>query len=87
MQEKGIKWQDDDKIDALTTNGVLLLHPTGSFIDGEVKPGLWKEVSIGGDVFSLREFRSAPTKGMAVSIRLDTVKKKGRVHCLSDSCL
>lgn len=54
------------EIDGLTTNGVLIMHPGGNFADGEAKPGLWREVSVGGGVFSTRESRSAQQKGTQV---------------------
>lgn len=43
------------------------MHPRGSFCGGGAKGGLWREVSVGGGVFSLRESRSAQQKGMVVS--------------------
>lgn len=67
MQEKATKWQDNVEIDGLTTNGVLIMHPKGSFCGGNAKCGLWRECSVGGDVFSLRESRSAQQKGQPVS--------------------
>lgn len=56
------------EIDGLTTNGVLIMHPKGQFCGGNAKCGLWRECSVGGDVFSLRESRSAQQKGQPVSI-------------------
>lgn len=53
-------------IDGLTTNGVLIMHPQGSFCGGDAVPGIWKEVSVGGGVYTLRESRSAQQKGKAV---------------------
>lgn len=55
------------EIDGLTTNGVLIMHPKGQFCGGNAKCGLWRECSVGGDVFSLRESRSAQQKGQPVS--------------------
>lgn len=43
------------------------MHPKGSFCGGNAKCGLWRECSVGGDVFSLRESRSAQQKGQPVS--------------------
>jgi pellino protein len=54
-------------MDGLTTNGVLIMHPKGSFCGGNAKCGLWRETSLGGEVFSLRESRSAQQKGQPVS--------------------
>jgi hypothetical protein len=68
LQEKATKWQENREIDGLTTNGVLIMHPRGSFCGGEAKFGLWREVSVGGGVFSLRESRSAQQKGLVVSV-------------------
>lgn len=47
------------------------MHPKGSFCGGTAKCGLWRETSVGGDVFSLRESRSAQQKGLPVSILLN----------------
>lgn len=69
MQEKATKWQENGReIDGLITNGVLIMHPKGSFCGGEAKFGSWLETSVGGGVFSLRESRSAQQKGQVVSI-------------------
>ena len=54
-------------MDGLTTNGVLIMHPKGKFCGGNAKCGLWRETSLGGEVFSLRESRSAQQKGQPVS--------------------
>lgn len=48
------------------------MHPQGSFCGGESELGLWREVSVGGGIFTLRESRSAQQKGQAVSINLST---------------
>lgn len=66
LQEKATKWQDNVEIDGLTTNGVLIMHPQGHFCGGSGKCGCWRECSVGGDVFSLRESRSAQQKGQPV---------------------
>lgn len=67
LQEKATKWQDNVEIDGLTTNGVLIMHPKGQFCGGNAECGFWRECSVGGDVFSLRESRSAQQKGQPVS--------------------
>lgn len=59
LGEKATKWQENREIDGLTTNGVLIMHPRGQFCGGEAQCGFWREVSVGGGVFSLRESRSA----------------------------
>ena len=46
------------------------MHPQGQFCGGDAEPGIWKEVSVGGGVYTLRESRSAQQKGKAVSINL-----------------
>ncbi|XP_055923330.1 protein pellino isoform X1 [Eupeodes corollae] len=66
LGEKATKWQDNVEIDGLTTNGVLIMHPKGQFCGGNGKCGLWRECSVGGDVFSLRESRSAQQKGQPI---------------------
>uniref|UniRef100_A0A182SA47 Pellino n=1 Tax=Anopheles maculatus TaxID=74869 RepID=A0A182SA47_9DIPT len=64
--EKATKWQDNVEIDGLTTNGVLIMHPKGDFCGGNADCGQWRETSVGGDVFSLRECRSAQQKGQQI---------------------
>lgn len=66
LGEKATKWQDNVEMDGLTTNGVLIMHPKGKFCGGTAKCGLWRETSLGGDVFSLRESRSAQQKGQPI---------------------
>lgn len=53
-------------MDGLTTNGVLVMHPRGGFTD-ESQPGVWREISVCGDVYTLRETRSAQQRGKLVS--------------------
>lgn len=53
-------------MDGLTTNGVLVMHPKGGFTE-ESKPGVWREISVCGDVYTLRETRSAQSPGKLVS--------------------
>ncbi|EEB13345.1 protein pellino, putative [Pediculus humanus corporis] len=67
LGEKATKWQEGREIDGLTTNGVLIMHPIGNFVDGDSKPGVWREVSVGGGVFSTRESRSAQQKGSVIA--------------------
>lgn len=71
------------EIDGLTTNGVLIMHPKGTFCGGNGKCGLWRETSVGGDVFSLRESRSAQQKGQPVSV-FDLIIQCLVVSILSD---
>lgn len=65
LGEKATKWQHEGEIDGLTTNGVLIMHPQGSFCGGAT-PGIWMEVSVGGGVYAIRESRSAPKKGIKI---------------------
>lgn len=53
-------------MDGLTTNGVLVMHPRGGFME-DSRPGVWREISVCGDVYTLRETRSAQTRGKLVS--------------------
>ncbi|XP_046997397.1 protein pellino isoform X1 [Schistocerca americana] len=66
LGEKATKWQDGREIDGLTTNGILIWHPRGAFCGGEAKMGIWREVSVGGGIYSLRHSRSAQQKGEPV---------------------
>ncbi|GLV39590.1 Pellino [Carabus blaptoides fortunei] len=59
-------WQENREIDGVTTNGVLIMHPRGVFCGGNAKCGPWRETSVGGGIFSLRESRSAQQKGQLV---------------------
>ncbi|KFM60757.1 Protein pellino, partial [Stegodyphus mimosarum] len=65
LGEKATKWQQNGEIDGLTTNGILIMHPRGPFSQGS-EPGIWREVSVGGGVYALRESRSAPQKGIKI---------------------
>lgn len=49
------------------------MHPSGSFCGGDATPGIWREVSVGGGIYSLRSSRSAQVKGAAVSTELHNV--------------
>lgn len=53
-------------MDGLTTNGVLVMHPRHGFTE-DSKPGVWREISVCGNVFTLRETRSAQQRGKMVS--------------------
>lgn len=65
-QEKATKWKNPDgHMDGLTTNGVLVMHPQG--FPEDPKQGLWREISVCGDVYALRETRSGPSRGTLVS--------------------
>lgn len=65
-QEKAAKWKTaDGQMDGLTTNGVLVMHPRNGFTQ-DSKPGVWREISVCGNVFTLRETRSAQQRGKMV---------------------
>ncbi|XP_033831603.1 E3 ubiquitin-protein ligase pellino homolog 1-like isoform X1 [Periophthalmus magnuspinnatus] len=103
LGEKAAKWRTaDGHMDALTTNGVLVMNPgpgfglqskprssepgscesgssePGSSERGSSEPGLWKEVSVCGDIFTLRETRAAQKRG---------AKVKGESNLLVDGSL
>uniref|UniRef100_A0A4W5N9I7 Pellino E3 ubiquitin protein ligase family member 2 n=1 Tax=Hucho hucho TaxID=62062 RepID=A0A4W5N9I7_9TELE len=62
LGEKATKWKNPDgHMDGLTTNGVLVMHPEGFPEDN--RQGLWREISVCGDVYALRETRSGPSRG------------------------
>jgi len=78
LGEKATKWQHNGEIDGLTTNGVLICHPKVPFymkakddvnskrlnLDKCCKQNdQWREVSVCGSVYAIRETRSASTKG------------------------
>uniref|UniRef100_A0A8D0BKT8 Pellino E3 ubiquitin protein ligase family member 2 n=1 Tax=Salvator merianae TaxID=96440 RepID=A0A8D0BKT8_SALMN len=66
LGEKAAKWKNPDgHMDGLTTNGVLVMHPKGGFTE-ESRPGVWREISVCGDVYTLRETRSAQQRGKLV---------------------
>jgi pellino protein len=66
-------------MDALTTNGVLLLRPQGGF-EPSSEPGLWKEVSVAGDLYRLRKSRSDRERG-------NPCNGYGETNILTDGCL
>ncbi|XP_037545828.1 E3 ubiquitin-protein ligase pellino homolog 1-like [Nematolebias whitei] len=66
LGEKAAKWKmRDGQMDGLTTNGVLVMHPRQGFSQ-DSKPGLWREISVCGNVFTLRETRSSQQRGNVV---------------------
>ncbi|KAM4583678.1 E3 ubiquitin-protein ligase pellino homolog 1-like isoform 2-T2 [Odontesthes bonariensis] len=66
FQEKAAKWRmQEGQMDGLTTNGVLVMNPCHGF-SHDSKPGLWREISVCGNVFTLRETRSAQQRGNMV---------------------
>lgn len=73
LQEKAVKWYVGEEIDGLTTNGVFIMKPQEGFYPPG-KPGVWREVSVGGAIYPLRESRSAPLKTNQVQ-RLESIAK------------
>ncbi|XP_027872700.1 E3 ubiquitin-protein ligase pellino homolog 1-like [Xiphophorus couchianus] len=66
LGEKAAKWRmHDGHMDGLTTNGVLVMHPRQGFAQ-DSRPGVWREISVCGNVFTLRETRSAQQRGKMV---------------------
>ncbi|XP_026076433.1 E3 ubiquitin-protein ligase pellino homolog 1 isoform X2 [Carassius auratus] len=66
LGEKAAKWWcADSQMDGLTTNGILVMRPRHGFTC-ESKPSAWREISVCGNVFTLRETRSAQKPGKLV---------------------
>ncbi|KAM8842850.1 E3 ubiquitin-protein ligase pellino homolog 1-like [Synchiropus picturatus] len=66
LGEKAAKWKTEDgHMDGLTTNGVLIMNPRQGFSQGS-GPSPWREVSVCGEVFTLRETRSSVQRGRKV---------------------
>ena len=60
-------WQmSNSEHDGLTTNGIAVMRPTGTFESG-VSPGEWREVTVMGSVRKLRAQRSSRSPGEPVS--------------------
>ncbi len=74
LGEKATKWQQNGEIDGLTTNGVLIMHPKIQFSQNlssnassnAQQGGIWREVSVCGEIYSVRETRSASQKGTKI---------------------
>lgn len=62
------------------------MHPRGPFCGGEAQCGSWREISVGGGVFSLRESRSAQQKGNVVDDE-DNILKDGTLIDLCGATL
>ncbi|KAK5981402.1 E3 ubiquitin-protein ligase pellino [Trichostrongylus colubriformis] len=72
LGEKATKWmKKNGEMDGLTTNGILILHPnrnTEELSDEDVPPMyVWREVSVDGDIYTLRETRSSNARGVLVT--------------------
>lgn len=74
-QERAAKWRTPDGLmDGLTTNGVLVMHPTSGFSEDST-PGVWREISVCGNVYALRDSRSAQQRGKLVCGGVEKVKQ------------
>jgi hypothetical protein len=61
IKDKATKWKNEKgELDGVTTNGVLIMHPTNDFTGNESKTSEWLEVSVCGAVFSLKDNRLSP---------------------------
>ncbi|KAF7633263.1 hypothetical protein Mgra_00007364 [Meloidogyne graminicola] len=71
LGEKAPKWQKKNgEFDGLTTNGVLILHPHWCTEDEQLDSTngmyIWREVSVDGDIYTLRTARSSTQRGALV---------------------
>ena len=62
LGEKATKWETgENEVDGLTTNGVLVMHPKGTFcpLEGcpDPKPGIWREVSVSSSLLTVWKFQ------------------------------
>ena len=62
LGEKATKWETgENEVDGLTTNGVLVMHPKGTFcpLEGcpDPKPGIWREVSVSSLLLTMWKFQ------------------------------
>ncbi|KAJ1521627.1 hypothetical protein ONE63_003274 [Megalurothrips usitatus] len=71
---KAVKWKKDDDIDGLTTNGVLLSNPEGTFCGGELEASVWREVSVCGSILSVRGSRSSQERGREIKNATNKLK-------------
>ena len=86
LGEKATKWQTNGEIDGLTTNGILIMHPKKSFVaklsptefgsrkNGHHSGGVWREVSVCGEIYSVRETRSASQKGVRIETETNVLQ-------------
>ncbi|VDN56185.1 unnamed protein product [Dracunculus medinensis] len=70
LGEKAIKWtKENGEMDALTTNGVWILHPnqkpSEKIVNNDEAVNLfnWREVSLDGDIYEVRQLRSSSKRG------------------------
>ena len=62
LGERATKWEGSDhEVDGLTTNGILIMQPKGSFCSDEkgsmAKAGIWREISVRPELFHLQATR------------------------------
>ncbi|KAK2160286.1 hypothetical protein NP493_1652g00013 [Ridgeia piscesae] len=85
LGEKATKWHSGCEIDGLTTNGVLIVRPVGGFSQ-DSKAGVWREVSVGGGIYALRDSRSTPQKNSLVETE-DNILRDGTLIDLCGATL
>ncbi|XP_003738502.1 protein pellino [Galendromus occidentalis] len=74
LGENASAWQGaGGTIDGLTTNGILLMHPMGTFCK-DASAGIWREVSVDGGVYGLRESRAARRAGPRIEDETNELK-------------
>ncbi|CAD6186764.1 unnamed protein product [Caenorhabditis auriculariae] len=73
LGDKSTKWtKKNGEMDGLTTNGVLILHPNRNTEDLNSEDTenqelyVWREISVGGDIYTLRDTRSSSSRGQLV---------------------
>ncbi|KPM05538.1 pellino-like protein [Sarcoptes scabiei] len=86
LGEKATKWQREGEMDGLTTNGILIMHPKRPFINKSTSSsnennksrfdsgGVWREVSVCGEIYSVRETRSASQKGIRITNEMNVLR-------------
>lgn len=101
--EKATKWQHNGEIDGLTTNGVLISHPKVPFylksrnednfnkclnLDKCYKQSdQWREVSVCGSVYAIRETRSASVKGEKIDNETNILQDGTLIDLCGATCL
>lgn len=75
LGESALKWRKlDDAMDGLTTNGILIAHPTNQFCGGDNRYGCWREVSVTGDIYSMRDDRNSRQVGKYIENESNILK-------------
>ncbi|XP_041352890.1 protein pellino-like isoform X2 [Gigantopelta aegis] len=85
LGEKAVKWHSGDEIDGLTTNGVFIMQPQGGF-SPTARPNVWREVSVDGGIFPLRESRPSPLKSCQI-LEEDNILRDGTLIDLCGATL